>query len=254
MAKAGVTSIQPGIESLSSNVLGLMRKGVRAVQNVNLLRWSQYYGIRVSWNLLWGFPGETEQDYAEQAAVIPDLFHLPPPSVASRIWLERFSPLFTGQDTTTQLSDRTPERSYRYIYPDDIDLDRIAYFFDYQAESYVSDDTYIAVRRAVAAWSDSWLAELPPTLKYWAAPHFVQICDSRRQGRDGTYTFEDTLADLYLACVEKPTTAAAVQQKLGLRLSPEAVREIFEEFRQRGLMFLDGQFALALALPAVGSR
>ena len=59
MAKAGVTHIQPGIESLSSNVLRLMRKGVRAVQNVNLLRWSQYYGIRVSWNLIWGFPGET---------------------------------------------------------------------------------------------------------------------------------------------------------------------------------------------------
>lgn len=58
MAKAGVMSIQPGIESLSSNVLRLMRKGVRAVQNVNLLRWSQYYGIRVSWNLIWGFPGK----------------------------------------------------------------------------------------------------------------------------------------------------------------------------------------------------
>jgi ribosomal peptide maturation radical SAM protein 1 len=253
MAKAGVTAIQPGIESLSSNVLLLMRKGVRAVQNVNLLRWSQYYGIRVSWNLLWGFPGETEQDYAEQAAVIPDLFHLPPPAAASRIWLERFSPLFTGQGTT-QLSDRTPERSYRYIYPDGIDLDRIAYFFDYQAESDVPEETYTEVRDAVAAWSDSWQAELPPTLKYSAAPHFVQICDSRRQGRDGTYTFEDTLADLYLACVDKPTTAAAVQRKLGLRLSAGAVREIFEEFRERGLMFLDGQFALALALPAVGSR
>src|SRR5450755_5165101 len=77
---------------------------------------------------------------------------------------------------------------------------------------------------------------------------------ARWQGRDGTYTFEDTLADLYLACTDKPTTAAAVQRKLGLRLSAEAVREIFEEFRQRGLMFLDGPFALALALPAVGSR
>ena len=80
MAQAGVTHIQPGIESLSSNVLLLMRKGVRAIQNVNLLRWSQYYGIHVSWNILWGFPGETQQDYAEQAAVIPDLFHLPPPA------------------------------------------------------------------------------------------------------------------------------------------------------------------------------
>ena len=34
MAQAGVTSLQPGIESLSSHVLGLMRKGVGAAQNV----------------------------------------------------------------------------------------------------------------------------------------------------------------------------------------------------------------------------
>jgi len=253
LARAGVTSIQPGIESLSSNVLRLMRKGVRAVQNVNLLRWAQYYGIHVSWNLLWGFPGETEQDYAAQAAIIPDLFHLPPPSAANRIWLERFSPLFTGRDTTA-LRGRTPELSYRYIYPDSIDLDRIAYFFDYLAENDVADSTYADVRRAAADWSGAWAAGRPPTLKYRAAPHFVQICDSRRQGRDGTYTFENTLADLYLACVDAPTTAAAVQRKLSLSLPAEAVQEIFEDFRQRGLMFLDGKFALALALPAVRSR
>jgi DNA-binding SARP family transcriptional activator len=44
----------------------------------------------------------------------------------------------------------TGDRSYRYIYPDGIDLDRIAYFFDYQAESHVSEETYTEVRGAVA--------------------------------------------------------------------------------------------------------
>lgn len=55
LAAAGVTNLQPGIESLSSHVLRLMDKGVRAVQNVNLLRWARYYGIGVGWNILWGF-------------------------------------------------------------------------------------------------------------------------------------------------------------------------------------------------------
>jgi hypothetical protein len=110
------------------------------------------------------------------------------------------------------------------------------------------------VRRAVTAWSDAWQVDKPPTLTYWSAPHFVQVSDRRQQGQDGTYTFEDTLADLYLACSDRPTTAAAVLRKLGLRLPVEAVQEIFEEFEQRGLMFLDGQFGLALALPAIKSR
>ena len=96
-----------------------MRKGVRASQNINLLRWAHYYGINVDWNLLWGFPGETEQDYAEQAALIPHLRHLPPPVGYARIWLERFSPMFTEPETF-RLRRRSPERSYRYVYPDDV--------------------------------------------------------------------------------------------------------------------------------------
>jgi len=230
-----------------------MRKGVRAVQNVNVLRWSLYYGIDVSWNLIWGFPGETERDYAVQAAVIPHLLHLQPPSSADRIWLERFSPLFTGNGTR-EIHDRTPERSYSYIYPENIDLGRVAYFFDYHVDDGLPDTAYADVRRAVSAWSSAWLEDQPPTLTYWSAPHFVQIRDQRQPGNRGTYTFEDTLADLYLACTDRPTTAAAVRRKLDLRLPVEEVHEIFAEFQQRGLMFVDGRLALALALPAVKSR
>jgi ribosomal peptide maturation radical SAM protein 1 len=253
MAQAGITHIQPGIESLSSNVLRLMRKGVRASQNVNLLRWAQHHNIRVDWNLLWGFPGETEQDYAEQAAAIPHLIHLSPPANVGRIWLERFSPLFTEQDAC-QLRSKAPERSYRYVYPGDVDLDRVAYFFDYELDGGLPDSAYTAVRDAATGWSGAWLGDERPVLKYWAAPHFVQVYDQRQPVHGGTYTFEDTLADLYLACSNRPVTAAAVRRQLDLKLSAEAIMEIFCEFQQRGLMFLDGQLALALAVPAVGPR
>ena len=248
LAQAGVTSIQPGIESLSSRVLGLMRKGVRAVQNVNLLRWAQYYDIEAEWNLIWGFPGETELDYAEQAAVIPHLYHLPPPAATGRIWLERFSPLFS------EAKDRRPERSYRYVYPKHVDLTRVAYFFDYRLEDGLPDSAYADVRQAVADWSKARVADKPPLLTYRAAPHFVQIHDQRQAEHAGTYTFEDTLADLYLACINRPTTATAVRRELGLRLPEQAIQELFTEFRQRGLMFLDGRLALALALPAIRGR
>src|SRR5262245_59233898 len=36
---AGVLAIQPGVESLSTNVLRLMRKGVTSLQNIQLLKW-----------------------------------------------------------------------------------------------------------------------------------------------------------------------------------------------------------------------
>ena len=154
LAQSGVRHVQPGIESLSSNVLRLMRKGVRAGQNVNLLRWAQYYDIDVSWNLLWGFPGETEQDYAGQASAVPALIHLRPPQSVGRIWLERFSPMFV-EPNEFPMRYRRPEASYRYIYPAEVDLERVAYFFEYELESTLPQSAYAPLRRAVDRWSEA---------------------------------------------------------------------------------------------------
>jgi ribosomal peptide maturation radical SAM protein 1 len=253
LAQSGVNRLQPGLESLSSHVLHLMRKGVRAAQNVNLLRWAQYYGIRVEWNLLWGFPGEAARDYAEQAAAIPHLAHLRPPSGAGRIWIERFSPLYTDPEAFPPRT-RNPERSYRYVYPGEVDLDRVAYFFEYDLDGALPDAAYEDVRRAVDDWGQAWRAGRPPVLTYWSAPGFLQIYDGRRAGSEGTYTFEGMLADIYLACTDRPTTASAVASRLGHAVSEGNVREVFEEFQRRGLMFLDGTLGVALALPAVRGR
>src|SRR5436853_412005 len=88
ISRSRVRGGQPGIESLSTHVLKLMRKGVRSVDNVNLLRWTLYYRIRVSWNLIWGFPQETEEDYVAQENLIQKIVHLPPPAAYGRIWME----------------------------------------------------------------------------------------------------------------------------------------------------------------------
>ncbi|HEY0557520.1 MAG TPA: RiPP maturation radical SAM C-methyltransferase, partial [Thermoanaerobaculia bacterium] len=60
MARAGITRIQPGIESLNTHILALMRKGTTMIRNVRLLKWAHYPGMQVGWNILLGFPGETE--------------------------------------------------------------------------------------------------------------------------------------------------------------------------------------------------
>jgi ribosomal peptide maturation radical SAM protein 1 len=241
LAQGGVTNLQPGLESLSSPVLRLMDKGVRAAQNVNLLRWARYYGISVSWNILWGFPGETAADYAEQAAIVPHLVHLQPPTSADAVWLERFSPMF-------RLRPASPEPSYQHVYPSTMDIDKVAYFFEYEPD--LPPDTYTGLSKAVGEWREAWKSA--PALVYRSSPGFLQIYDGRYPGREGTYTFHDTLADIYLACSDRPATASAVHAKLDVPV--RAVEDAFVQFQERGLMFLDENLALALALPAVPGR
>ena len=246
LAAAGVRGLQPGIESLSSHVLRLMDKGVRAAQNVNFLRWARYYGIDVSWNILWGFPGETPEDYAAQAAAVPHLVHLQPPTSADRVWLERFSPLFTRP-----MPVREPEASYRHVYPTAVDLDRVAYFFDYETEAPLDPAVYAPLSKAVAEWSTAWQAR--PRLEFRSAPGLLQIHDGRPD-KPGTYTFHDRLAAIYLACVDRPRTARAIRRELDLAMPVAVVQSALHRFADRGLMFLDEDLAIALALPATPGR
>jgi ribosomal peptide maturation radical SAM protein 1 len=246
LAQGGVTHLQPGLESLSSHVLRLMDKGVRAAQNVNLLRWARYYGIDVAWSILWGFPGETAEDYAGQAAAVPHLVHLQPPEGSGRIRLERFSPMH-AEPKRFGILHHEPERSYRYVYPERVNLDRAAYFFDFAIEGALPESTYGPLRHALAAWAGAWAAEPRPALTYRSAPGFLQIYDARHTGHDGTYTFEGALAEIYLACTDRPVTAAAVRDRLRLGQRAGFVEEALEEFQRRGLLFRDETLALALA-------
>jgi hypothetical protein len=202
----------------------------------------------VSWNVLWGFPGETEQDYTQQAAVLPHLVHLQPPDSVGPIWMERFSPLYNDHPARPE-----PATSYRYIFPADVDLDKVAYFFEYTPSPDFTA-AYEELSQAVGLWRDAWRGEEPPRLNFWSAPHYVQIYDDRHKDSEGTYEFQGVLADLYLACVDRPITAAAVRKELDLDLPVEAVAEAFSEFQRRGLMFVDGKRAVALAIPAVPLR
>jgi ribosomal peptide maturation radical SAM protein 1 len=253
LAHGGVTHLQPGLESLSSHVLRLMDKGVRAAQNVNLLRWARYYGIDVAWSVLWGFPGETAEDYAEQATAVPHLVHLQPPEGSGRIRLERFSPMH-AEPERFGIVRREPDRSYRYVYPERVNLDRVAYFFDYAVDGALPENSYDPLLQALAGWTQAWGSEPRPALTYRAAPDVLQIYDTRYPERGGTYTFEGTLAEIYLACTDRPTTATAVRDRLRLRPSAGFVEEALMEFQRRGLLFRDETLVVALALPAVTGR
>ncbi len=251
LAHGGVTDLQPGIESLSTAVLRLMDKGVRAGQNVNLLRWARYHRMNVAWNILFGFPGETVADYAAQAAAVPHLVHLQPPSGANQVSLERFSPLFDQPDRF-HLPPPQPEPSLRYVYPSTVDIDRVAYFFEYEPS--LPPAAYEPLRKAVAEWRLAWQTGAPPILEYRATPGFLRIYDTRQPGHEGIHTFHDTLADIYLACGDRPTTAAAVHAAIDAAAPVTAIEDAFRQFQEHGLMFLDGNLALALAIPATAGR
>jgi ribosomal peptide maturation radical SAM protein 1 len=255
LQRAGVAALQPGIESLSTHILRLMQKGTTAIQNVNLLRWAQYYGIATHWNILLGFPGETEADYEQQTRLAGQLVHLGAPGGFVRIGLERFSPYFENPDVfRVRGGGARPEAGYTHTYPASVDLDRAAYHFAGELEGSLTDEAYEPLLRVVRAWHDRWHQGQPPSLTFWWSPGQLHVEDRRNALTAGTYQFEDPFAAMYVACSDQPVNASVVRSRLRLDASDFDVEAALDEFCRCGLMMRDGANFLALALPATRGR
>lgn len=154
---AGVVEIQPGIESLSSSLLKVMDKGVSAQQNVALLRYAKSLEIRMSWNLLWGFPGDEPASYDDTLALLPLIHHLQPPGGLCHLMVDRFSPYFDHPDRYGVRNIR-PIPGYHEAFPPTAMIDKIAYHFvaDYDCGAYRHMNIIDQIRDEVDRWRDKW--------------------------------------------------------------------------------------------------
>jgi len=166
LKRAGIHSIQPGIEALSSELLTLMRKGTTAGQNVGLLRDARGVQITLAWNLLWGFPGDRPAWYEETLAILPLLHHLQPPGGFGHLSFDRFSPYF-DQAEQFGINDLTPYAGYRDFLPAGAAVEKVAYHFTgtYRCAAHEAPALMRAVNQAVRAWQASWTGRQPPELR-----------------------------------------------------------------------------------------
>jgi ribosomal peptide maturation radical SAM protein 1 len=130
LRKAGVTWLQPGIESLSDHTLKIMKKGATGVQNMQLLKWGTESGMKVTWNWLYGFPGENEADLDELEHHVECIHHLQPPVCAPVIYLERFSP-YHHDPESFGLKEVKPALANYFVYPyGDEAVRQLAFFWE----------------------------------------------------------------------------------------------------------------------------
>ena len=252
MARAGINAIQPGIESLNSHVLNLMRKGTNKLINVRLLKWAHYLGMRVGWNILTGFPGELAEDYEDQIAVLKQIVHLPPPAGAGPIWLERFSPYFF--DPSFQAKNVKPKAAYNFIYlKSEIDLEKIAYFFDHEFDAPRLDEQHQKLNDVVFDWKAKWEAPPFPVMVYQRAPDWIQVIDKRRLDQPAVYAFNRRESFIYESCGETYQPVEIIRNRLretdGDNATKSEVTAVLERFCELGLMLEENGNYLSLALP-----
>jgi ribosomal peptide maturation radical SAM protein 1 len=255
LARGGVKVMQPGIESLSAATLKEMDKGVSPLQNLVCLKWCSYYDIHVSWNILLGFPGECDEDYRKQIALIPAVMHFQPPECVGRFWLERFSPYFT-RPSQYGIRITGPGVAYQYVYdPSRIDLAKIAYDFEYEVDHHVDPSLVQELIDLTNQWKRRHASGDKPFLYYVKGIGFITVYDGRWEGAPARKTYEGVAAFLIEACNEMPKTEAAIQREVSLHhefavFAGEPVRQALKELVDDKILYEEKGRYFTLALPA----
>jgi ribosomal peptide maturation radical SAM protein 1 len=254
LAQGGVKCMHPGIESLSTAQLKEMDKGVSPLQNIQCLKWSRYYNIDISWNILLGFPQETDEDYQRQIEIIPSLLHLQPPESTGKLWLERFSPYFMRPERYG-IRITGPDPAYGYVYDErKVDLNKIAYDFEYETEWKVNNELYEELVRQVNEWKARYFSENRPFLYYAKALSYITVYE----GRFGTPTserFGQPGAFIIEFCNEIPRTFDQIRKALQIEQSQTMcegitpLKDVVTSLVRKRLLYEEKERYFTLALP-----
>jgi ribosomal peptide maturation radical SAM protein 1 len=248
MREAGMTQIQPGIESLSTEVLHLMHKGTTLLSNLQCLKWSQSVGLYVYWNLLYGLPGEAPDAYERMAELVPLISHLPPPYETRLIKIGPSSPLFE-QASESGLKIH-PSPVYAYIYPfEEAVLKNLAtnYIYEYNTPQAVEEYT-----RNLFEAVKTWIAVHPHShLTFTDDGERLTLHDQRPVAVAEYHAYTGLQRILYLACDEAQPVSNL--QKLATahthqKSSVPEIEALLQPMLDRKIMLLEGQRYLSLAI------
>lgn len=200
LRRAGIRRIQPGIESFSNEVLSIMKKGVTGLQNIQLLKWCAELGIQVSWNILYGFPGESPLEYDAQAQLIPRLTHLEPPTGYFPIRMDRFSPNFNEPEKYGFANVRAAI-PYNYLYPHLTQQakDNIAYYFQFD---YLNDSDVNEYTKHLRSELRQWQTQTSRSICHFVnLEQYTVILDSRKIAFRPVTVLNGTTAKVFRFCL-----------------------------------------------------
>ena len=204
LAAAGVTQVQAGLESLSTDTLEAMRKGVTGPMNIVFLREARAAGVDPLWNWMVGFPNDQREDYDAFLRVAPFLHHLRPPVALAPVRVDRFSP-YHNDPEAFGISDLQPLPGSARVWPEGTELHAISYHFTGTMRSPYRSSRRLAARidRCLAEWTAAW-AEGPPTLEgVDAEDGGMTVRDTRRLAADSEVRLSPAVAAL-LRRLDKP--------------------------------------------------
>jgi len=229
-----------------------MDKGATPMQNIICLKWSLYYRVTVLWNILLGFPGETNEDYLRQIDLIPSLLHLQPPEASGKFWLQRFSPYFTRpHEYGVRITG--PGMAYEYVYDArQVGLQKIAYDFEYELDNWpVDPHLYQELVTAIECWQRLHQSADRPFLYYSKAPNFVTVYDGRNSKEPVRRRYEGLAASVIEICNESAKSMEQIRTAAvgRVEVTDEQLQSALSDLTTARILYEERDKYFTLAIP-----
>jgi ribosomal peptide maturation radical SAM protein 1 len=240
---SGISEIQPGIESFHDGILKLMGKGASAFQNLQILKRAAELRMTANYNILYGFPGETAQQYAEMEDLLRLIGHLPAPGAMMPIRFERFTPYFDQPDRFG-IRNLRPSKVLRAICPlPEKLMEDYAFFFEADFDGPPAD-AYLGCLSTTA----DWVVHSGERYLVAARNKDAVVClDGRDLEHETEFVFQGEKAFAFDAC-DDASTVAQVAERASIPV--EKAEECLNGFVREGLALMNGAQYVNLAVRA----
>jgi hypothetical protein len=248
---SGVVMMQVGVESLSTSILKLIDKGTSAIQNIRMLKWCAELGIKAFWNLIYGFPGESPEEYERMAKLVPSLIHFEAPNPPVRLRLDRFSPYHNDpKKYGIEVTGLLPIN--RYIFNGDPQWVRnLQYFFTFRYCDGRDPESYARpFREACADWRREWRDNYC-RLSYRKESASLKLIERRTNRTPCVYELSAVEGKMYLACDAGATVSRIWDELTDEERAGKAVEDIevfLDKMVRQHLMVEDRGTYLSLAV------
>jgi ribosomal peptide maturation radical SAM protein 1 len=245
MRQAGVNQVQIGVESLSPRLLKKLKKGTTAIQNMEVMKHCEEFGIRHRSNLILGFPGSDGDDVAE---TLENLAFVMPyqPLRKVRFWLGQNSPVALHPERFG-IRRIANHPNYSILLPGSLGNSLCLMIKTYVGDRRQQHRLWRPVARALAEWQRLYGRRgREPLLSFRDGGDFLLIRKRLGDSEPETYRLRGASRDIYRFCEERRTLGELHRQFP--RFSLDRLQTFVSDLVRLRLMFQEGDQVLSLAV------
>jgi ribosomal peptide maturation radical SAM protein 1 len=244
--RGGLSTIQVGIESLSTSLLRKMKKGSTAIENIAAMRQSAEAGIQLDGNLITEFPGSSQAEIEETLTNLD--FVLPyRPLASASFFLGHGSPVAKDPGSYGVLAV-TQHAKNRKLFPKDLLQNLTMLIKDYRGDRTVQRRQWKEVTGKIENWSRFHKERNPlqPPLSYRDGNDFLLIRQEQLSGPTLQHRLQGPSRKIYLFC-RRIRSFEEISREFPT-IKEATIRGFFQDLYTKKLIFQENDRFLALAI------